>query len=117
MAHRRRRLPWARRPLLVVALAVLLLGAIWDLSRPPESQRSAALLIRGVHLYQASLSPLLARTGTSCRFVPTCSSYAIGALEKRGTLGGTWRAGWRILRCGPWTPPGTHDPPSSRDSR
>ena len=115
MADRRRRLPWVRRPLLVAALTVLLFGATWDLSRPPESQRSAALLIRGVHLYQSSLSPLLARAGTRCRFVPTCSSYAIGALENRGTLGGTWRAGWRILRCGPWTPQGTDDPPPSGD--
>jgi putative membrane protein insertion efficiency factor len=49
--------------------------------------------------------------GVNCRFKPTCSHYAEGAIRKYGALSGTGRAAWRIVRCGPWTPQGTIDPP------
>jgi putative component of membrane protein insertase Oxa1/YidC/SpoIIIJ protein YidD len=49
--------------------------------------------------------------GVGCRFTPTCSRYAEGAVRRDGALVGTARAVWRIARCGPWTPAGTHDPP------
>lgn len=52
-----------------------------------------------VRAYQVSLSPLM---GGSCRFTPTCSNYAIEALEKYGALKGSWLAAKRILRCHPW---------------
>ncbi len=37
-----------------------------------------------------------------CRFRPTCSEYAIQAIQKYGIIKGTLKAGWRILRCNPW---------------
>ncbi|MFG0255320.1 MAG: membrane protein insertion efficiency factor YidD [Rhodopirellula sp. JB053] len=61
-------------------------------------------LIRG---YQLLISPLL---GPNCRFTPTCSAYAIEAMQKYGPIRGTWRAVKRILRCHPWNP-GGYDPP------
>lgn len=52
-----------------------------------------------VHLYQYLLSPLL---GPRCRFHPSCSHYAIEALEKHGLLRGLWLSLRRLLRCHPW---------------
>lgn len=54
------------------------------------------LLVRG---YRLLLKPWL---GNACRFEPTCSAYAIGALERHGALRGGALAGWRLLRCHPW---------------
>jgi putative membrane protein insertion efficiency factor len=105
-ARRRRRLKRVGLPLL---LAILLLGI--DLSRPPASQASARLLLGGIHLYQATLSPRLGAMGVQCRFRPTCSHYAAGAIARYGALSGSLRAAWRVARCGPWTPLGTDDPP------
>ena len=51
-----------------------------------------------VKLYQRYMSPLFP---SSCRFYPTCSSYAIMAIEKHGLLKGSLKAVWRILRCNP----------------
>lgn len=65
-----------------------------------------AVLIIPVKLYQWLLSPWL---GASCRFTPTCSSYAIEALKKHGPIKGLYLAFWRILRCNPWGGHG-HDP-------
>ena len=58
------------------------------------------LLVRG---YQVALSPLLP---ASCRYYPTCSHYAIEALEKHGALRGGWLALKRIARCHPFRPGG-----------
>jgi len=99
-----------RRRLLVAALAIGLLLAL-DLARAPAHQLSARALIGGIHLYQATLSPRLGAVGVRCRFKPTCSRFAEGAIRKNGALVGSARAAWRILRCGPWTPAGTYDPP------
>lgn len=57
------------------------------------------LLIGGVRAYRLLLSPWL---GNSCRFEPTCSVYAIGALERHGALAGSALALARIGRCHPW---------------
>ena len=61
------------------------------------------LLIRG---YQIFLSPLL---GSNCRFIPTCSQYAIEAIRKYGALKGGWMSVKRICKCHPWHP-GGYDP-------
>ena len=53
-------------------------------------------LIRG---YQLAISPLL---GPRCRFYPSCSQYAIEAIETHGALRGTWLTMKRISRCHPW---------------
>ncbi|MDR2037937.1 MAG: membrane protein insertion efficiency factor YidD [Bacteroidales bacterium] len=57
------------------------------------------LMIGLVRFYQSSISPL---TPASCRYTPTCSQYAIEALQKYGVIKGTWLALKRILRCHPW---------------
>lgn len=74
-------------------------------------------LLRGlIRSYQLFISPLL---GPRCRFYPTCSHYALEALDTHGALKGSWLALRRILRCHPWhpggfdpVPPRAGEPPS-----
>ena len=61
------------------------------------------LVVRG---YQLWLSPLLP---AACRYYPTCSAYAIEALECHGAIRGSWLAIRRISRCHPFRP-GGYDP-------
>ncbi len=56
-------------------------------------------LIKLIKLYQRYISPLKGRP--SCRFYPTCSQYAVLAIEKYGALRGGIKALWRLLRCNP----------------
>ncbi len=67
-------------------------------------------LVLALRLYQRTLSPWLSRGGPRCRFHPSCSEYAIGALERYGALKGGFRALRRLLRCHPLHP-GGFDPP------
>jgi putative membrane protein insertion efficiency factor len=92
---------------LVVVLALLLL----DLVREPSRQLSAAVLLAGIDVYQTHLSPWSAALGVRCRFEPSCSHYGEAVIRRRGAAVGSWLALGRIVRCGPWTPPGTVDPP------
>jgi hypothetical protein len=66
----------------------------------------SAVAIAVVRLYQLTLSPWL---GPRCRFDPSCSDYAIGAIRRFGPLRGGWLACRRILRCHPWGATG-YDP-------
>ena len=59
-----------------------------------------------VRAYRLLLSPWV---GHACRFQPTCSAYALEALERHGALRGSWLTLRRIGRCHPWHP-GGHDP-------
>jgi putative membrane protein insertion efficiency factor len=59
----------------------------------------SAVLILLIRTYQKLISPLF--PGDHCRFYPTCSAYAIGALEAHGALKGSMLALRRILRCHP----------------
>ena len=61
------------------------------------------VLIMLVRAYQLLLSPLLP---AACRYYPSCSVYAIEALERHGALRGTWLAVRRIGRCNPFRPGG-----------
>jgi putative membrane protein insertion efficiency factor len=63
-------------------------------------------LIGLVKAYRLLLSPWL---GNSCRFEPTCSVYALGALDRHGALAGSYLTIKRLGRCGPWCE-GGHDP-------
>ncbi len=59
----------------------------------------ARLFIFAVLLYRATLRQFL---GGQCRYQPSCSQYAIDAINKYGPWSGGWRAIKRILRCHPW---------------
>ncbi|HYN29596.1 MAG TPA: membrane protein insertion efficiency factor YidD [Dermatophilaceae bacterium] len=66
-------------------------------------------LIALIRIYQQVISPL---TPPTCRYYPSCSAYAVTALERFGPLKGSWLAARRLLRCHPWTPGGVdHVPP------
>lgn len=65
------------------------------------------LLIAPIRFYQRFLSPL--KPVPTCRYLPTCSSYAIEAIERRGIIVGSLKALWRLLRCNPLFP-GGYDP-------
>lgn len=71
---------------------------------------AARLAVGSIRLYQQAISPLRL---PSCRYQPTCSAYAIEALERFGMLRGGWLAVRRLLRCHPLHA-GGHDPVPSR---
>ncbi|MFF1531109.1 membrane protein insertion efficiency factor YidD [Cellulomonas sp. NPDC058312] len=72
------------------------------------------LLVLAIRGYQRFLSPL---TPPTCRFYPSCSQYAVIALERHGVLRGTRLAVWRVLRCNPWNPGGVDDVPPAGPHR
>ncbi len=72
------------------------------------SRALAVPLILLVKAYQLVVSPL---TGASCRFYPSCSAYALTALERHGLFRGTWLTVRRLLRCHPWNPGGVDHVP------
>jgi uncharacterized protein len=53
-----------------------------------------------IHAYRLLVSPLL---GPRCKYHPTCSQYALDAVREWGVLRGLVLAGWRLLRCNPWS--------------
>jgi len=71
------------------------------------------VLIWLIRLYQRYISPIKPR---ACRFTPTCSQYAVEALEMRGFFVGTALAIWRILRCNPFSK-GGYDPVPPKKER
>jgi putative membrane protein insertion efficiency factor len=65
-----------------------------------------AALIALIRVYQYAVSPML---GQRCKYYPSCSNYAIGALREHGVIRGVGLASWRILRCNPFSN-GGYDP-------
>jgi putative membrane protein insertion efficiency factor len=53
-----------------------------------------------VYVYRWMVSPLL---GNRCKYYPSCSQYALDALREYGLVKGSILAGWRLLRCNPWS--------------
>ena len=53
-----------------------------------------------VYVYRWTVSPLL---GNRCKYHPSCSQYALDALREYGFVKGSILAGWRLLRCNPWS--------------
>ena len=101
----------AVRNLILGVAALLALGLVVDLLRPPERQWTARFLLFAIDGYQAYASPGLAAGGVRCRFEPTCSHYAEAVIRRDGAALGVWRTTLRLARCGPWTPEGTEDLP------
>jgi uncharacterized protein len=58
------------------------------------------LMVGLVRVYQLVVSPWLP---PSCKYYPSCSAYAVTALRRHGVLKGSALAGWRLLRCNPWS--------------
>ena len=63
-----------------------------------SSPRYAAIAL--IWIYRWTVSPLL---GNRCKYYPSCSQYALDALREYGFLKGSVLAGWRLLRCNPWS--------------
>lgn len=60
-----------------------------------------------IRFYRRNVSPM--HPG-KCRFVPTCSQYAVEAIEKHGVWKGGWLTLWRLLRCNPFNRGNPYDP-------
>ena len=71
---------------------------------------AARIVLAPVRAYQRFVSPVLPRR---CKYHPTCSAYAMQAIESYGILRGAVLAGWRLLRCNPFSH-GGYDPVSEQ---
>jgi len=69
-----------------------------------------AVFLAPIRLYQRFISPALPRR---CKYEPTCSAYAVSAVRELGVVRGSILAGWRLLRCNPFSH-GGWDPVSDR---
>jgi len=69
-----------------------------------------SLVLAPIRVYQRLISPLLPRR---CKYEPTCSRYAVEAIEQFGALRGVVLAVWRVVRCNPWSH-GGYDPVSAQ---
>ncbi len=58
------------------------------------------IVVAPIVAYQRVISPALPRR---CKYEPTCSAYAVRAVQEYGILRGLVLAGWRLLRCNPWS--------------
>jgi hypothetical protein len=79
--------------------------------RAPPPPRGLARIVRSlavapIVVYQRLISPAIPRR---CKYEPTCSRYAVEAIREYGILRGLVLAGWRLLRCNPWSL-GGYDP-------
>ncbi|NBD22714.1 membrane protein insertion efficiency factor YidD [Paenibacillus sp. T1] len=83
--------------------------------RRHAAERSAAMrtIIKApIHVYRRFISPIKPPT---CRFYPSCSAYALEAIDKHGPLRGSWLAAKRICRCHPFHPGGIDYVPPTRE--
>jgi putative membrane protein insertion efficiency factor len=69
------------------------------MSNSPRSSLAARILVTPIHAYRHLISPFL---GQRCRFYPSCSAYAVEAIQKHGAVRGLWLAVRRVARCHPW---------------
>ena len=72
------------------------------------------LAIASIRVYQYAISPMMAN---HCRFYPSCSCYALEAIETHGLLRGGWLSLRRLGRCHPWNPGGYDPVPLSNTAR
>lgn len=82
----------------------------WDaICLAPRNAAVAALLA-----YRATISPIY---GDVCKYYPTCSAYAVGAVQQYGAVVGSARAAARLARCHPWAVGGVDDVPERKNFR
>ena len=74
----------------------------------------ARVLSAPIHLYRLAISPLFPN---ACRYQPSCSAYALEAMERHGAARGVWLAVKRVLRCHPWGGHGYDPVPGIQDNR
>lgn len=86
----------------MTALTKLGIGArrAWDMT---VGRLLSLFLVGGIRGYQRFISPL---RGPTCRYYPTCSAYALGAVRTHGPVKGFLLAVGRLVRCNPWSPGG-----------
>lgn len=75
-------------------------GRIWDMTL---GRLLTGLLAGSIRAYQRLVSPLF---GPTCRYYPSCSAYALGAVHTHGPVKGFLLAAGRLARCNPWSPGG-----------
>ena len=80
----------------------------------PWANRVVRGLVYLIQVYRHMVSPLRPAT---CRFIPTCSQYAVDALTEYGLIRGSWLALVRLLKCGPWHRGGWDPIPERRSKR
>ncbi|MHA7134495.1 membrane protein insertion efficiency factor YidD [Oerskovia turbata] len=68
------------------------------------------VLVGLIRIYQRLISPM---TGPTCKYYPSCSQYALVAVQRHGVLRGVRLAVWRLLRCNPWSRGGVDDVPEA----
>jgi hypothetical protein len=78
----------------------------------PLLPRNAVLAL--LHGYRATISHTY---GDVCRYYPSCSAYAVGAVQQHGAVKGSMLAAARIARCHPWAAGGVDDPPAHQNFR
>ncbi|MGI8428042.1 MAG: membrane protein insertion efficiency factor YidD [Solirubrobacteraceae bacterium] len=67
---------------------------------PREGFRARPIVLLPIKIYQRLISPAV---GSRCKYYPSCSEYAVQAIGRFGILKGLVLAGWRLLRCNPWS--------------
>lgn len=72
------------------------------------------IAIAPIRFYQIFISPLL---GSNCRYTPTCSAYAVEAIEEWGVIKGIWLGTKRIFRCHPWAGHGPDPVPKRKHNK
>jgi uncharacterized protein len=73
---------------------------------PATARVARTIAVAPIVVYQRLISPAIPRR---CKYEPTCSRYAVEAIREYGILRGLVLAGWRLLRCNPWSH-GGYDP-------
>ena len=79
-------------------------------ARSSLARAARAVAVAPIVVYQRVVSPAIPRR---CKYEPTCSRYAVEAVREYGILRGLVLAGWRLLRCNPWSY-GGYDPVSAQ---